>query len=161
MILYDTLIKELTDEEIVAVLAHEIGHYKRHHITWGLVVGLAQMGVVLWLFSLCVERPELSMALGGREATFELGFLVFMLLYSPVNFALDILMNIFSRRNELQADAFAVSSYDGAALVAGLKKISVRALSNLTPHPWYEFVYYSHPSLLRRIKAIDEISKVR
>ena len=157
VVLYDTLIDELTEEEIVAVLAHEVGHYKKRHTLRSMVVSVIQMGVLFWLFSLCVNNVALSEALGGDRVYFQLGLIAFAILYSPVNLILGIGMNVWSRSNEYEADAFAARYYEGDYLVSGLKKISVKSLSNLTPHPLYEYVYYSHPSLLKRIDAIKRI----
>lgn len=157
VVLYDTLIDNLTEEEIVAVLAHEIGHYKKRHTLRSMGFSIVQTGVIFWLFSLCVNNAALSEALGGDQAYFQLGLMAFAILYSPVNLILGIGMNVWSRKNEYEADAFAALHYEGDYLVSGLKKISVKALSNLTPHPLYEYIYYSHPSLLKRIKAIKRI----
>ena len=159
VVLYDTLIDELTEEEIVAVLAHEVGHYKKRHTLRSMVVSVIQMGVLFWLFSLCVNNAALSEALGGDRAYFQLGLIAFAILYSPVNLILGIGMNVWSRSNEYEADAFAARYYEGDYLVSGLKKISVKSLSNLTPHPLYEYIHYSHPSLLKRIDAIKRIHK--
>ena len=159
VVLYDTLIDELTEEEIVAVLAHEVGHYKKRHTLRSMVVSVIQMGVLFWSFSLCVNNAALSEALGGDRAYFQLGLIAFAILYSPVNLILGIGMNVWSRSNEYEADAFAARYYEGDNLVSGLKKISVKSLSNLTPHPLYEYIYYSHPSLLKRIDAIKRIHK--
>ena len=159
VVLYDTLIDELTEEEIVAVLAHEVGHYKKRHTLRSMVVSVIQMGVLFWLFSLCVNNAALSEALGGDRAYFQLGLIAFAILYSPVNLILGIGMNVWSRSNEYEADAFVARYYEGDNLVSGLKKISVKSLSNLTPHPLYEYIYYSHPSLLKRIDAIKRIHK--
>ena len=158
VVLYDTLIKELTEEEIVAVLAHEIGHYKKRHTLKGMFVSVLEMGVMLGLFSFFVNNTSLSLALGGDRAYFQLGLVAFAILYSPISTVLGIAMNSWSRKNEYEADAYAAVSYNGNELISGLKKISVKALSNLTPHPLYEFVYYSHPSLLKRIDAISKIN---
>ena len=157
VVLYDTLIDELTEEEIVAVLAHEVGHYKKRHTLRSMVVSVIQMGVLFWLFSLCVNNVALSEALGGDRAYFQMGLIAFAILYSPVNLILGVGMNVWSRNNEYEADAFAARYYEGDYLVSGLKKISVKSLSNLPPHPLYEYIYYSHPSLLKRIDAVKRI----
>ncbi len=159
IVLYDTLINELTEEEIVAVLAHEVGHYKKKHTVQFILASVLQTGIMLWLFSLLVNQPALSQALGGDRAYFQLGLVAFALLYSPVSMVLGLVMNAWSRKNEYEADAYAVRHYGGEPLISGLKKISVHALSNLTPHPVYEWVYYSHPSLLKRIEAIAKEEK--
>lgn len=158
IVLYDTLIENLTEEEIVAVLAHEVGHYKKKHTIQFMLASVIQTGLILWLFSLLVGQPALSVALGGDKAYFQLGLIAFTILYSPVSMLIGLFMNAWSRKNEYEADAFAARNYDSSYLISGLKKISVKALSNLTPHPLYEWVYYSHPSLLKRIKAIMQIS---
>lgn len=154
IVLYDTLIRDLTEEEIVAVLAHEIGHYKKKHTLQLMAASILHTGIILWLFSLFVNTPSLSLALGGDRAYFQLGLVAFTILYTPLNMVLGLFMNRWSRKNEYEADHFAVVNGMGEYLVSGLKKISVKSLSNLTPHPLYERVYYSHPSLLKRIKAI-------
>ncbi|WP_333558716.1 M48 family metallopeptidase [Butyricimonas virosa] len=122
VVLYDTLIDELTEEEIVAVLAHEVGHYKKRHTLRSMVVSVIQMGVLFWLFSLCVNNVALSEALGGDRVYFQLGLIAFAILYSPVNLILGIGMNVWSRSNEYEADAFAARYYEGDYLVSGLKK---------------------------------------
>lgn len=160
IVLYDTLIQDLTEDEIVAVLAHETGHYKKRHTLQFMAASVLQTGFMLWLFSLLVNQPALSEALGGDKAYFQLGLVAFTLLYSPVSMVLGLAMNAWSRRNEYEADAYAANYGLGTALGDGLKKISVKALSNLTPHPVYEWVYYSHPSLLKRIEAIREKKKM-
>ncbi len=156
IVLYDTLIQDLTGDEIVAVLAHEVGHYKKRHTLQFMAASVLQAGFILWLFSLCVNQPALSEALGGDGNYFQLGLVAFVLLYSPVGMILGLFMNMWSRKNEYEADAYAATQGQGEALVTGLKKISVKSLSNLTPHPAYEWVYYSHPSLLKRIGAIRQ-----
>lgn len=160
IVLYDTLIKDLTEEEIVAVLAHEVGHNKKKHTVQFMLASVLQTGVILWLFSLFVNKPALSLALGGDQAYFQLGLVAFAILYTPVSMVLGLFMNVWSRKNEYEADAFASRHYEGKYLISGLKKISVKALSNLTPHPIYEWVYYSHPSLLKRIGAITKESSI-
>jgi STE24 endopeptidase len=154
IVLFDTLINDLSTEEVVAVLAHEVGHYKLKHILWGTLSGVLQMGIVLFIFGLVVGSPLLSEALGVNEAYFHIGLLVFGILYSPVSFISGIFMSILSRKNEYAADAYASSFGLGKALVSGLKTISGNALSNLTPHPLFVFFHYSHPPLLQRIRAI-------
>lgn len=161
IVLYDTLMEELSEEEIVAVLAHEVGHYKHRHTLQFMAASVLQTGVVLWLFSLFVGNPALSVALGGDGAYFQLGLVAFTILYSPLNTVLGLVMNAWSRKNEYEADRFAAEQGDGEQLISGLKKISVKALSNLTPHPLYERVYYSHPSLLKRVEAIRRLERLK
>ncbi len=155
IVLYDTLIKDLTTEHIVAVLAHEAGHNKLKHTLWGAVMAVAQAGIMFWLFSLFVSSPILSQALGVEKPNFHIGLLVFGILYTPVSFLLGIVMSYISRKNEFAADAFAAKTSNAKALGEALKTISVKSLSNLTPHPWYVFFHYSHPPLLSRLKAFD------
>ena len=154
IVLYDTLISDMTTNELVAVLAHEIGHYKKHHVLWSLLLGILQTGIVLFIFSLFVGSPELSAALGVETPSFHIGLIAFGILYSPISLVSGLAMNIFSRKNEYQADAFAAEYFDGEELASALKKLSVKNLSNLRPHPAYVFFHYSHPTLLQRLKAL-------
>ncbi len=156
IVLYDTLIKDLETEEIVAVLAHEIGHYKKKHSLSGLILGIVQTGIMLYLFSLFVGIPEFSQALGGEGASFHIGLIAFSIIYSPLSMLIGIGTNVFSRKNEYQADAYAAEHYNGENLISALKKLSRNSLSNLTPHPIYVFFHYSHPTLLQRIKALHK-----
>ncbi|MCU4166465.1 M48 family metallopeptidase [Carboxylicivirga caseinilyticus] len=158
IVLYDTLINDLQTDEIVAVLAHEVGHYKLKHTLWGTLTGVFQTGVILFVFGLVVGSPLLSQALGVEEPNFHIGMLAFGLLYSPVSFVTGIIMSVVSRKNEYAADAYAAGFQLGDHLISGLKTISVNALSNLTPHPLYVFFHYSHPPLLERIKAIRNLT---
>jgi STE24 endopeptidase len=105
--------------------------------------------------SLVINRPEFSLALGLKEKSFHVSLLVFSLLYSPLSMLIGVTMNIISRKNEYEADNYAKSTYNAEPLVSSLKKLSVDSLSNLTPHPYYVFVNYSHPTLLQRIKALS------
>lgn len=154
IVLYDTLIDEMETDEIVAVLAHEIGHYKKKHVTQGLFISLVQTGIVLFIFSLLIDNSHLSNALGVDEPNFHIGLVAFGILYTPVSFVLGIFMNQLSRRNEYQADAFAAKNYKPGALASALKKLSQKNLSNLTPHPLYVFFNYSHPPLLERLRHL-------
>ncbi|MBN2347826.1 MAG: M48 family metallopeptidase [Bacteroidales bacterium] len=154
IVLYDTLIKDLFTDELVAVLAHEIGHYKKKHNISNLILGIIQTGLTLFIFSLFVDNPALSRALGTNEPGFHLGLVAFGILYSPISLVIGLLMNIFSRKNEYEADRFAKEHFDGEQLISALKKLSVKNLSNLTPHPVYVFFHYSHPTLLQRIHAL-------
>jgi len=151
IVLYDTLIEELEEEEIVAVLAHEVGHYKHKHTLKGMITSVIQTGLILYLFSLVIDQPLLNQALGSNHTTFHFGLIVFSFLFEPFSMVLGILSNMFSRKNEYEADAFAKSYGLGDALISGLKRLSKHSLSNLTPHPAFVFVHYSHPSLYQRI----------
>ncbi len=158
IVLFDTLIKDHTTEELVAVLAHEIGHYKKKHTTKGMLLSLLTSGIMLYLLGLFINRPELSLALGGSEPSFHLGILAFGLLYAPVSMLLGILSNSISRKHEYEADAFAARKYSAQPLQDALKKLSVNHLSNLRPHPAYVFVHYSHPPLLKRLYRLSIIN---
>jgi STE24 endopeptidase len=158
IVLYDTLIKEHTNEELVAILAHEIGHLKRKHIQKSLAISTLETGLLLFFFSRLVEAPELSMALGASQSGFHLSLLAFGILYSPISTFLGILMNTISRNNEYQADRFAAENYEAKHLISALKKLSVNHLSNLRPHKAYVFVHYSHPPLLQRLAALNKLT---
>ncbi|MCD4745205.1 MAG: M48 family metallopeptidase [Bacteroidales bacterium] len=158
IVLYDTLIKDHTVEELVAILAHEIGHYKKKHTLTGIIISLAQTGLMLYILSWFIDNPVLSEALGAKQGSFHMGILAFGLLYSPLSLILGIIMNIISRKNEYQADRYAGENYNAKALQIALKKLSVNNLSNLKPHPAYVFFHYSHPPLLQRLNALDEIN---
>ena len=154
--LYDTLVEKHTEEELVAVLAHEVGHYKKKHVFTSLFLTIFQLGLMCFLLETCLKVGEISQALGGKEMVFHLGLVAFGILYSPVGTILSILMNINSRKNEFEADHYAKTTYSGAALELALKKLSVDSLSNLYPHPFYTFIHYSHPPLLKRLSALNE-----
>ncbi len=159
VVLYDTLINDLTTDELVAVLAHEIGHYKKKHIIGSLALGTLQTGVMLFIFSLFVGSPILSRALGVEQPTFHIGLIAFGILYSPLSALIGIGMNMLSRKNEYEADAFAAEHFNGEALASALKKLSVNNLSNLRPHPAYVFFHYSHPTLLQRLEALKRVAR--
>ena len=148
--LFDTLIKDLEEEEIVAVLAHEVGHYKRKHILFNLIINILVMGFTFWLLSLFIGNPILSEALNVALPSFHIGLIAFGILYTPISELTGLLMNFISRIFEYQADNYAKETFDAAPLISGLKKLNKNSLSNLTPHPAYVFVYYSHPTLLQR-----------
>ena len=154
--LYDTLVEKHTEEELVAVLAHEVGHYKKKHVFTSLFLTISQLGLMCFLLETCLKVGEISQALGGKEMVFHLGLVAFGILYSPIGTILSILMNINSRKNEFEADYYAKTTYNGAALELALKKLSVDSLSNLYPHPLYTFIHYSHPPLLKRLSALSE-----
>lgn len=155
IVLYDTLINDLETDEIVGVLAHEIGHYKRKHIIKGLAMSLFQSALMIWLLSIAIDVPALSQALGASEASFYMGIVAFGLLFSPISFFTGIISNVISRKYEYQADAFAKTNYSGNSLINALIKLSVKNLSNLTPHPAYVFFHYSHPPILQRKEALE------
>ena len=154
IVLYDTLINNHSIEELVAVLAHEVGHFKKKHIIYSFGLSILQVGVMLFIMSLMVFNEELSLALGGTSFAIHLNLIAFSILYSPISQITGILMNIFSRKNEFEADAYARDTYDGEQLQIALKKLSVDSLSNLYPHPAHVFMHYSHPPLLKRLDAL-------
>ena len=152
--LFDTLIEKHTEEELVAVLAHEVGHYKKNHIKQGMILSIIQIAVMCFLFELCLQLPEISTALGAEINAFHLGLIGFSFIFSPIGLITGIFMNILSRKNEFEADEYAKKTYDGESLSLALKKLSVDSLTNLHPHPFYVFIHYSHPPLLERLKAL-------
>lgn len=155
IVLYDTLLDDMDTEEIVAVLAHEIGHYKKHHIISTLAINALQLLIMFFLFSLLVDNADIAQALGGSGSSFVLGLIGFQFLYRFIGTLINVVVVVISRRHEYQADSFAASFGLGDALISGLKIISTKSLSNLTPHPLVVFWRYSHPTLLQRIKAIE------
>lgn len=152
--LFDTLIKDLTEEEIVAVLAHEVGHYKKKHIVLNLLASLALIGFSLYLLALFINNPEISLAIGVSTPSFHAALVGFALLYSPISEVTGLAMNYLSRTFEFQADQYAKTTFAANPLVSSLKKLSKNSLSNLTPHPAYVFVHYSHPPLIERIRNL-------
>ncbi|MDO9512379.1 MAG: M48 family metallopeptidase [Bacteroidales bacterium] len=166
IVLYDTLIQNHTTKEIVAILAHEVGHNTLKHVRNGLILGILQMGLMLFILGLFIA-PEseisenISRAIAGEsaKASFHLGILAFGILYTPVSVILGILFSYISRRNEYAADAFAAEKYEVTALQSALISLSNNNLSNLQPHPAYVFVHYSHPPLLQRLIALDKLKE--
>ncbi len=159
IVLYDTLVKHHTEEELVAVLAHEVGHYKKKHIVTGFALSLVQIGVMLFIMSLLIFNPILSEALGASQLSIPVNLIAFGILYSPISKIAGILMQMVSRKNEYEADAYAANTYHASALIDALKKLSVNNLSNLVPHQLYVFFHYSHPPLLQRLKALHALSR--
>ena len=156
--LYDTLINDLENDEIVAVLAHEVGHYKRKHILYNLTLSIILTGFALFVLSLFIKTPVLSLALGVSLPSFHIGLIAFGILYSPVSQILGIFMNYMSRKFEYQADNYAKNTFSASPLISSLKKLSKNSLSNLTPHYLYVFFHFSHPTLLERIKNLKKIN---
>lgn len=154
IVLFDTLIADLTTQELVAVLAHEIGHYKKKHTLQMLAMSIIQTGIILFILSLALKVPEVSYALGTPVQSFHLGVIAFAFLFTPLSIVFGMLGNILSRKNEYEADAYAKKHYSGEALQSALIKLSRNNLSNLRPHPAYEFFYYSHPTVLKRLSAL-------
>ena len=154
--LYDTLIQKHTDEELVSVLAHEVGHFKKKHILISMFLTILQLGIMCYLFELCMNMEVIASSLGSSKMNFHIGIIAFSFLYSPIGLITGILMNILSRKNEYEADKFAKDTYNGNFLELALKKLSVDSLSNLYPHPLYVFVHYSHPPLLKRLARLKD-----
>ncbi|MDO9274936.1 MAG: M48 family metallopeptidase [Lutibacter sp.] len=148
--LYDTLINDLKTNEIVAVLAHEVGHYKKKHIIYNLLVSILLTGFTFYILSLLVGNLTLSQALGVQTASFHIGLIAFGVLYSPISEITSLFMNALSRKFEYQADDYAKENFNGNDLTSALKKLSKNSLGNLTPHPLYVKIHYSHPTLLQR-----------
>jgi STE24 endopeptidase len=153
--LYDTLVNDLSEEEIVSVLAHEVGHYKKKHIIVNLLASILTTGLTLWVLSIFVGNELLSQALGVENPSFHIGLIAFGILYSPISEITGLIMNYLSRKFEYQADDFAKNTYNSESLISSLKKLSKSSLSNLTPHKAYVFMHYSHPTLLQRIKNLS------
>ena len=154
IVLYDTLVEQLTEEEIVAVLAHEVGHFKKKHIVMNIFQSIFFMGVMLFLLSLFIYNKELSIAMGSNELAIHLNLIAFSFLYAPISTILGLFTSLISRKNEYEADAYAKETYNGEELINALKKLSVTNLSNLNPHPVYVFFNYSHPTVLQRFKKL-------
>jgi len=155
IVLYDTLQKELSEEEIVAVLAHEIGHYKKKHVLLNLIFSVFTTGLMLFLLSVVVNNPSLSKALGSENASFHMGLIVFGILYSPLSLIIGLLTNWVSRKNEFAADNYVREKFKPELLATALIKLSVKNLSNMMPHPAYVFFHYSHPPLLQRLEKLE------
>ncbi len=153
--LFDTLVEHYSVAELVAVVAHEVGHYKRQHVLKATMLAEAHLGAMLWVLSLFLHRDGLFEAFYMTEPSVYAGLVFFGLLFAPVELVLSVLVNVVSRKNEFEADAFAArTTGDGEPLISALKKLSADSLSNLTPHPFDVFLHHSHPPTLRRIQAL-------
>ena len=153
--IFDTLIAKHTTSELVSVLAHEIGHFKLKHILSGSVIQYLRIGVMLFLLQFFIKSDDLFSAFFMTDKSIYAGLVFFGMLYSPVDLILSIFMNIRSRKHEFAADNFsAVRTNNPESMISALKKLSEHNLSNLTPHPFYVFLHYSHPPVLKRIEAI-------
>lgn len=158
--LFDTLIQKHTVAELVAVLAHEIGHYKKKHILQGIVISIVQMGVMFFLMSIFISRKELFDAFFMQNVSIYAGLLFFGLLFTPIEFILSLALNALSRKNEFEADRFSAETTERPeTMIEALKKLSADNLSHLTPHPFYVFINYSHPPVLERIRSIRIITR--
>ena len=155
VVLYDTLIENHTTEELVAVFAHEVGHYKKKHIIQSLISSVLQTGVMLFIMSLLIFSEKLSLTLGADSLQLHVNLIAFAMLYTPISFVTGIISNVVSRKNEFEADHYAIETTNNVDLPLALKKLSVDNLSNLQPHPTYVFFHYSHPPLLTRLAAMQ------
>ncbi len=158
IVLYDTLIDKLSEDEIVSVLAHEVGHFKHKHVLKGVILSIIITGAYLYLFQIFSTSDIIAQAMGVAKTNFHIALTAFGILFSPIDFVLSTITNIFSRKNEYQADEYAATTADPGMFISALKKLSVENLSNLTPHPLYVFFEYSHPPLLQRIERIRTIA---
>ncbi len=155
IVLYDTLIEKHGIDELVAILAHEVGHYKRGHIAKSLAAQTVQIFAMMWLFSLFAASPGLSLALGADAYALHLNLLAFAMLFTPISLLAGLFFNWLSRKHEYEADAFAVEHTSAAAMGTALKRLSADNLSNMYPHRAYAAFYYSHPPLLDRLAALE------
>ena len=161
IVLFDTLIEKHTVDELVAVLAHEMGHFKKKHILKNLAIGIVQSGLMFYILSLFISYPGLFQAFHVEQVSVYAGLIFFGVIYAPLDGLLALAFQALSRRHEYEADRFAVhTSGKPAAMTEALKKLSVHNLSNLQPHPFYVFLHYSHPPVLKRIEAIENIPNV-
>ncbi|WP_299976496.1 M48 family metallopeptidase [Desulfobacula sp.] len=158
IVLFDTLIKEQSIEELVSVLAHEMGHFKKKHIIKRMILGIFQMGFIFYLISIFISHEGLFHAFFMNEVSIYAGLIFFGMLYSPIDLFISILFQISSRKDEYEADRFAAETIkDNRPLINALKKLSAHNLSNLTPHPFYVFLNYSHPPVLERINTLKSL----
>jgi STE24 endopeptidase len=158
--LFDTLIAKHTVPELVAVLAHEVGHYKKKHFLQGLIISILHSGVIFFLLAVLLDSPSLYQAFYMEQLSIYAGLLFFSLLYTPVEMLLSIVLQVVSRKHEYEADRFAVETItESQSMVSALKKLSASNLSNLSPHPFFVFLNYSHPPLLKRVVAIQRHEK--
>ncbi len=156
IVLYDTLINDLETDEIVAVLAHEVGHYQKKHVFINMILSLLLTGLTLFILSLFISNSILSEALSVSIPSFHIGLIAFGILYSPISELTGISMNYISRKFEYQADNYAKDKFNSASLISSLKKLSKNSLSNLTPHKANVFLHYSHPTLMQRVMNLKE-----
>ncbi|MBP6732848.1 MAG: M48 family metalloprotease, partial [Chitinophagales bacterium] len=154
IVLYDNLVNDMNTEEITAVLAHEVGHYKRKHVLQSMVISVVQMGIMFFIFGWLAANPLMAEVLGAKQNSFHLSLVTFSLIYAPISLITGLLMNVFSRKNEYEAVNYAKDTYAAEPLITSLKKLSVNHLSNLQPHPAYVFFNYSHPTLLQRMRNL-------
>ncbi len=146
----------LTDEEIIGVLAHEMGHFKLKHILKMMLGSAIQTGIMFFVLSLFLESKQLSEAFRMEQLSIYSSLVFFGFIYSPVNMLVSVVFNVLSRAHEFEADRYAIATTGQPNfLINGLKKLSIANLSNLTPHPFFVFLHYSHPPILERIKKMQ------
>ena len=156
IVLFDTLMDQHTNDELVAVLAHEVGHYKKKHIVGGMLISVIQIGVMSYLFYFLLTYMSDGTLHG---VSFHWVLFLFSFLYTPISFLTGILGNVLSRKNEYEADAYAAETSDANALSTALKKLSAENYANFYPHPWFVFVHYSHPPVLDRLEHLQKVSR--
>jgi len=160
IVLFDTLIAQHSTEELTAVVAHEMGHYKKLHILKFMLVSMATTGLMFFLLSFFIENPGLFAAFKMESTSIYASLFFFGILYSPISSVISVAVNSLSRRHEFEADRYAVDTHGHpGAMVTALKKLSVDNLSNLTPHPLKVFLEYSHPPVIDRIRAIQAVAR--
>lgn len=160
IVLFDTLMEDHTNEEILAILAHEVGHYKKKHIIKGMFTSIIHSGIMLYILGLFIKMPELHTAMGmsAEQPSVYAGLIFFSLLYAPIELVLSIMFNILSRKHEFEADEYSAQTLKNTShMISGLKNLTVKNLGNLTPHPLPVFLSYSHPPVLDRISALEKI----
>jgi STE24 endopeptidase len=160
IVLFDTLMEDHTNEEILAILAHEVGHYKKKHIIKGMFTSIIHSGIMLYILGLFIKMPELHTAMGmsAEQPSVYAGLIFFSLLYAPIELVLSIMFNMLSRKHEFEADEYSAQTLKNTShMISGLKNLTVKNLGNLTPHPLPVFLSYSHPPVLDRISALERI----
>lgn len=158
IVLYDTLIAKHSTQELVSILAHEVGHYKKKHMIIFMGISFASLGLMLFILSLFISNEQLFKAFKMDNISVYAGIIFFGFIYSPINFILGLFTNYLSRKHEEEADRYAIETYGkSSAMINALKKLTVENLSNLRPHPLKVFIHYSHPPVLERIKFIKEL----
>ena len=157
IVLFDTLINQHTTSELVAVLAHEMGHFKKKHIIKTMVAGILQAGFVFYILSVCLSSKGLFEAFYMDTTPIYAGLIFFSMLFAPISFFTGLIMQMYSRKNEFEADTFAAETTNNPeAMTNALKKLYVSNLGNLHPHPFYVFLNYSHPPVIERINNISK-----
>lgn len=156
VVLYDTLLDQHPPDELVAILAHEVGHYKKKHLLLGMITSVLHVGFLLFLLAQFMYKEQLSLALGGKDWSAHLNIIGFTMLFSPISMFLGVGTNWLSRKHEFEADYYAKTTFAGKPLAEALKTLSVKTLSDINPHPWYVFVNYSHPPILERLARLEK-----